>query len=70
MVSSESELSGIEVGVAVLNGFKNCQKFITSSKVHAFRFSEGMAVVGNDSFSTVTHLRKYLSDTNIAGMNI
>ena len=70
MVSSDSELCGIVVGVAVLNDFKYCQKFITSSTVIAFRFTEGMAVVGNDSFSTVTHLRKYRSDTNIAGMSI
>ena len=70
MVSSDSELSGIEVGVAVLNGFKSCKKFITSSTVIAFRFTEGMAVVGSDSFSMVTHLRKSRSDTNIAGMSI
>ena len=66
MVSSDSDLSGIEVGVAALNGFKNCKKFITSSTVIAFGFTEGMGVVGNDSFSTVTHLRKSRSDTKIA----
>ena len=67
MVTSDSELSVIEVGVAVLNGFKNCQKVITSTTVIAFGFTEGMAVVSNDSFSTVTHLRKYRSDTNSVG---
>ena len=42
----------------MLNGFKNCQKFISSSTVIAFGFTEGMAVVGNGTFFTVAHLRK------------
>ena len=59
MVSSDSELVGIEVGwKCSMHGFNNCQKFMSSSTVIAFGFTEGMAVVSNDTFFTVAHLRK------------
>ena len=70
MVSSDSELSATEVVVEVLNGFNNCKKFTSNNTVIAFRFIEGVAVIGNDAFFTVAHLKKYHSNTNIAGISI
>ena len=58
MVSSDSKLLSIEVGVKILNCSDNCQKFTPSGAIVAFRAAKCMAVVDYDSFFTTMDLIK------------
>ena len=70
MVSSDSNLPSIELGVKILNCSDNCQKFTPSSATVAFRAAECMAVVGYDSIFTIMDLIENCPYTDFTGIRI
>ena len=54
----------------VLNCSDNCQKFAPRCTVVAFRFTEGTAIIGYDSFLAIVNLGKNCPKANITGISV